>query len=145
MDFNFLFLLCNQIALVSWLALIVLPRWSLLIATMRGGVIVLLSLLYAVLMFVYFFRVEGGGFGSLTAVRALFSSDPVLLGGWVHYLAFDLFVGLWIASRADEIGMSRFLQGPILLLTFMFGPAGLLVFEIMRRSRQAFSPRPQGT
>jgi hypothetical protein len=144
MDFHFLFLLCNQIVLVSWLVLIALPRWPLVIATMRNGIILLLSLLYAVLMFVYFFRVEGGGFGSLEAVRALFSSDPVLLGGWVHYLAFDLFVGLWVAARADEIGMSRFLQGPILLLTFMFGPAGLLAFEIMRRSRQVFPPPPEG-
>ena len=144
MDFAFLFSTSSQIALVSWLALILLPRWRWLVAALRGGVVLLLSLLYAVLMFVFFFRVEGGGFGSLPALRALFSSDPVLLGGWVHYLAFDLFVGLWIAERADEIGMSRFLQWPILLLTFMFGPAGLLAFETMRRSKWALSPSVQG-
>ena len=48
----------------------------------------------------------------------------------MHYLAFDLFVGLWIAGRADEIGMSRWLQAPILFTTFMFGPAGLLIFAV---------------
>jgi hypothetical protein len=55
----------------------------------------------------------------------------VLLAGWIHYLAFDLFVGRWIASEADKMGISRLIQGPILFGTFMFGPLGLLVFHIL--------------
>ena len=85
-----------------------------------------LAALYASLMFVYFFRVAGG-FGSLQAVRTLFASDPVLIAGWVHYLAFDLFIGVWIAERLDAERVSRWLQAPILIATFMFGPVGLLL------------------
>lgn len=114
--------------MLGWIALIVLPRWRPLMAALRYGLIGALALAYAALVFVWFFRVEGGGFNSVAEVRALFTSDPVLLAGWLHYLAFDLFVGVWIARRADAIGLSRLLQAPVLVATFMFGPVGLLLF-----------------
>jgi hypothetical protein len=66
-------------------------------------------------------------------------SDPVLVAGWIHYLAFDLFVGTWIASEADRLGWNRVVQAPILIATFMFGPIGLLLFFIMRASQSALT------
>lgn len=140
MDFERVFSLVSTVALVGWLALIGLPRWPRLIALLRTGLIGALSLTYAVLIFVYFFRVEGGGFGSLSAVRTLFMNDAVLTAGWIHYLAFDLFVGIWIAVEADRLDLHRLLQAPILLATFMFGPLGLLLFLITRAIRLALSP-----
>ena len=98
-----------------------------------------LSVAYAVLIMLFFFRVEGGGFNTIGEVRALFMSDGGLLAGWIHYLAFDLFVGIWIAEEADRIGMSRLLQIPILIATFMFGPIGLLIY-LASRTTQAFAP-----
>ena len=71
--------------------------------------------------------VEDGGFNSIAEVRALFMSDPVLLAGWVHYLAFDLFLGIWIAEQADRIHIHRIIQAPVLAATFLFGPIGLLL------------------
>ncbi len=133
MNFNLIFAVSNAAAMAGWVALIFLPRWQLLGKVLRYGLIGGLSLLYTVLVFVYFFRVQGGGFNSIAAVRALFMSDPVLVAGWAHYLAFDLFVGTWIATEADKLRMSRLLQAPILLLTFMFGPAGYFTFLIMRQ------------
>ncbi len=127
MDWEGPFSIASTAAMIGWVALIFLPRWRLLRIALRFGVIGALSVAYAVLAFVYFFRVEGGGFGSLAGVAALFSSPPVLLAGWIHYLAFDLFVGTWIAEKADARGLSRFLQAPILLATFMFGPVGYLL------------------
>ena len=56
----------------------------------------------------------------------------MLLAGWIHYLAFDLFIGGWIAIEADKVGLSRIIQAPILVATFMFGPAGLALFLAMR-------------
>jgi len=55
-----------------------------------------------------------------------------LLAGWVHYLAFDLFVGSWISIQADKIGISRLLQAPILVATFLFGPLGFVIFWVMK-------------
>jgi hypothetical protein len=143
MSFDAVFGLSNTAAMLGWLGLIFLPRWPALLAGLSWGLVGALSLLYAVLVFVFFFRVEGGGFGSLPAVRALFMSDPVLLAGWVHYLAFDLFVGIWIAREADRIGLSRLLQAPILLATFMFGPLGYLVF-LGCSSASFLSPKLKG-
>lgn len=132
LDFERMFSVASTAAMVGWVVLIFLPRWPIGLALIRYGLIGALSLAYAVLAFVYFFRVEGGGFGSIQEVRALFMSDPVLLLGWIHYLAFDLFVGLWIAESADKAAISRLLQAPLLLLTFMFGPIGLLVYYVAR-------------
>ncbi|MCJ8239647.1 ABA4-like family protein [Peteryoungia algae] len=131
----------SSTAMAGWLLLILAPRWPALIGFIRCGLIGALSLTYAVLIFVYFFRVEGGGFGSIAEVRTLFLDDPVLVAGWVHYLAFDLFIGTWIAVEADRRGYNRLLQAPMLVATFMFGPLGLLLFFITRASEMALTAR----
>lgn len=135
------FSLASSTAMAGWLLLILAPRWGALISFIRFGLIGALSLTYAVLVFVYFFRIEGGGFGSIAEVRALFMSDPVLVAGWVHYLAFDLFIGTWIAVEADKRGYNRLLQAPMLVATFMFGPLGLLLFYLTRASETALTLR----
>jgi hypothetical protein len=133
------FSLASTLAMIGWLALICLPRWPMLVAALRFGLIGLLSVAYVVLIMVYFFRVEGGGFGSITEVRQLFLSDGGLLAGWIHYLAFDLFIGIWIAERADRASISRLLQAPMLVGTFMFGPLGLLMFYVTRGAQTSLS------
>jgi hypothetical protein len=75
---------------------------------------------------------EGGGFGSIAEVRALFANDSALTAGWLHYLAFDLFVGTWIAREGPASGVPALLLIPCLALTFLFGPSGLLLFLILR-------------
>ncbi|MBR0556096.1 DUF4281 domain-containing protein [Ciceribacter sp. L1K23] len=137
--FDTVFSLASTAAIIGWVALILLPRWPMLIAGLRFGLIGALSLTYAVLIFVYFFRIEGGGFGSIAEVRALFLSDGGLVAGWVHYLAFDLFIGTWIAVEADRRGYNRLLQVPMLIGTFMFGPIGLLLFYITRVTEMVLS------
>lgn len=141
MSFDVVFSLASSSAMVGWLALIFLPRWPLLIQGLRLGLIGALSLLYAVLIFAYFFRIEGGGFGSIAQVRILFMSDGGLVAGWVHYLAFDLFIGSWIAVEADKRGFNRLLQVPILLATFMFGPLGLLLLYLCIASDRVLNGR----
>lgn len=132
MSLEEIFSLCNTAALVSWILLIAAPRWGLLLAGIRWGVITTLSLLYAVLVMVFFARVEGGGYGSLQAVQTLLADPHIALAGWIHYLAFDLFVGLWIAARSDALGISRLIQAPVLVATFMFGPLGFLLYQAIR-------------
>lgn len=120
--------IANTVALTGWAALVLLPRWRSLLITAGYVLPALLSAGYATLVLIYFFRVEGGGYGTLAEVKALLASEPVLLAGWVHYLAFDLFIGGWIAMRSDSLGVSRLIQAPLLAATFMFGPLGLLLF-----------------
>ncbi len=125
------FSLVNTMALLSWIVLITMPRKRVFRRTIQGFILFVLCLLYCALIQVYFFGVTGGGFFSLGAVQKLFESREIALAGWIHYLAFDLFVGLWIAQRADIMLMSRWLQAPILVTTFMFGPIGLFMFSIV--------------
>lgn len=128
MDLDVLFRIGNLLALGCWIALILYPDRSHVAFAVRHGALALFGLAYAILIAVFFFRVEGGGFFSLPAVQILFTVPEVAWAGWLHYLAFDLFVGVWIAERLDALGVSRLAQAPILVATFMFGPFGYLLY-----------------
>ena len=54
-------------------------------------------------------------------------------GGWAHYLAFDLFIGGWEVRDAQRHGIPHLLVVPALVLTFLFGPAGWLLYMGIRR------------
>lgn len=131
---DLLFSLANGIALLGWLALVMSPpsaRWTSRVWRVTGrGLPLLFSLLYVPLIAT---NLGGeGGFGSIAEVQKLFALPGALVAGWVHYLAFDLFVGTWIAERSARLGLPHGLVLPLLLLTFMFGPAGLLAFVLVR-------------
>ena len=128
MDFSQAFKIANTVALVSWILLAVMPRYEWLLKWLRYGIISGFAVVYTVVVALYFFKIEGGGFNTLQEVKNLMAADAGAFAGWVHYLAFDLFVGLWVAENADRLGIHRILQIPILFATFMFGPLGLLTF-----------------
>ena len=118
----------NALAMAGWLCLLAAPqaRWS--HGWVAGiGIPALLSVGYIVLMATHW-RPGHGGFGSLTQVSQLFESRGVLLAGWVHYLAFDLLIGAWQARRATERGIGSWILSPCLVLTFLLGPLGWLLF-----------------
>jgi hypothetical protein len=129
---EFLFTAANTLALSGWAALLAFPRRRLATWWVGGlGVPGLLSALYLGLLAVHAPGAEGG-FSSLAAVAALFRTEGVLLAGWVHYLAFDLFIGAWICRRASKDGLSPWLARLCLPPTFLAGPAGLLLFLGLR-------------
>ena len=118
--------------MLGWLILILLPRrWGWLVRIPALFIPLILSIVYSFLIARYFFSAEGG-FDTLTNVQQLFTHPGAALAGWVHYLAFDLFVGGVIAKQADDIGLSRLIQAPVLAATFMFGPFGFLLFMIIK-------------
>ena len=122
----------SRLAMLGWLALILLPRWRGVSQVLSGLVIpATLSLGYVVLIAVHWHDAKGG-FSSLDGVATLFQSRPILLAGWVHYLAFDLFLGAWILRRSQEAAIPHLVVVPVLLATFLFGPAGFLLFLLLR-------------
>ncbi|MET7029112.1 ABA4-like family protein [Sediminicola luteus] len=127
------FSIVNTIALPMWLLMIVVPKWKVTRFLIDYKLIpLLLALVYA---FYIFQALRIGGmmdFGSLAAVKALFTEENALLAGWVHYLAFDLLVGMWILDENKKLGIHQLLLVPCLLGTFMFGPLGFLLFMIIR-------------
>lgn len=138
MDWAFAFSAVNMLALVGWVALIFLPRWPALLSAVLYLGVGLLCLAYAIgLIGVVSGLIPnpgGGGadFSTIAGVRAIFATDAGVTIGWTHYLAFDLFVGLWIARDGDAKNVSRFLQAPILFATLMAGPLGLGLWLLIR-------------
>jgi hypothetical protein len=124
-----LFGIANTCALVCWIALVVQPRRVAPLA--RFIVPGIMALLYIWALATAPPNPDGG-FGSLAQVKALFSQDRAVLAGWVHYLAFDFFVGCWIVMDAAERGIAHLATVPCLVLAFMFGPAGLLLYLGLR-------------
>ena len=135
-----IFGLVNITAIIAWVILIFLPRTPILASVVLYLGVGMLCLIYAIgligIVTGGFDPVgpEGPGmdFSSIQGIQAIFLSQGGTVVGWTHYLAFDLFVGLWIARDADPKGFSRFLQAPILLATFMAGPVGLLIWLLVR-------------
>jgi hypothetical protein len=139
------FAIANGVALPAWLALAASPpaaRWTPWTWRITGRVLPLAYALAYVVLLLTAPPAEGGGFGSIAQVRALFSVDAALTAGWIHYLAFDLFVGTWIARSAARIGLPHLATIPLLALTFLFGPAGLLAFFALRAVLRPASLRP---
>ncbi len=131
-----LFSIANIMALLSWAVLIFMPRHETVLRGLFYGPVFLLGLTYLTLMVMVlggFVPTDGKmDFGSIAGVRSIFDSDIGVVIGWIHYLCFDLFVGLWVARNADIHGINRFIQAPILALTFMLGPIGLVTYIIVR-------------
>ena len=122
----------NLLALAGWIALALSPpsrRWTPRVWQLTGlGLPLLLALGYVALLLGHW---GPGGFGSLAEVWQWFERPGLLAAGWLHYLAFDLFVGTWIARDAAQRGLAHAAVLPCLALTFMFGPAGLLAYAAL--------------
>ena len=74
---------------------------------------------------------EDARFDSLANVQKLFTYEWTALAGWIHYLAFDLFIGAYAARRLIDAGCSRWWLVAVLPLIFMFGPIGFLAAELV--------------
>jgi hypothetical protein len=130
-----LFSIVNLVALAGWILLAVLPGRQWVASVITAAVIpATLAVLYVVVLGQHWGDTDGG-FGSLSQVATLFSSRWALLAGWTHYLAFDLLVGSWEVRDARSRGISHWLVLPCLFLTFMFGPAGWLLYVCIRTAR----------
>jgi hypothetical protein len=135
-----IFGIANLVAMLGWAVLILAPRHDIVLRGLFFGPVLLLAIGYATgLILVLSGAVPAGGgadFTTIAGVRSIFASDAGVTIGWVHYLTFDLFVGLWIARNADAHGLGdlkgRIVQAPILLATFMAGPFGLALYILVR-------------
>ena len=132
MSLDLVFSAANVLAIAGWIMLAVLPGRAWAVDGVVAGLIpLLLSVAYAGLIAAFWSGAEGG-FSSLNDVARLFETHGLLLAGWLHYLAFDLFVGAWEVRTARAEGIPHLLVIPVLVLTFLFGPAGFLLFMVIR-------------
>ena len=127
-----IFQVTNAVALLSWVLLILFPYkfWSkkLLFTLVVMG----FALVYLFLAAKAFNADTFQSFNTLEGVMGLFTNPLAVVIGWVHYLAFDLMVGMYIAKDAEKHMINRFVIIPCFLFTFMLGPVGLLLYYLIR-------------
>ena len=127
-----MFSLVGILSFIGWGALALAPlKRSSLIFTARV-ISILLASIYCYLLVVSWGNEPEVDFSSLAGVAEGFSDSGHLLTGWVHFLAIDLFLGAWQVERANKIGLPHLILLPCLLLTFLVGPLGLLLFFIFQ-------------
>jgi ABA4-like protein len=126
------FQIVNVLPLPIWLVWMAAPS-SRLSRTLARSLWPWVILAAAYLVFLTIAILQQGlspaSFGSLDGVMSLFDSRWATLAGWTHYLCFDLFVARWIMNDAPDAG---YWLTPILFLTLMFGPVGLLCYLAVR-------------
>ena len=124
------FSVCNTTALLGWIVLLAgfKKSWSVRAARWLA---LAFAVTYVIVLALHFGEAEGG-FNTLGDVMKLFTNKWAMLGGWIHYLAFDLFVGAWIVNEGQRDSLAWWRVLPALPFTFMFGPAGLLLFSVLR-------------
>ena len=135
--FSNIFKVTSYGALLGWAILIIFPNWETGQNLVSGIFVTLLCIVYCYLVFFGKHLDDptikyGGHFKTMDGVIRLFKSPRVVLAGWIHYLAFDLMIGLYIVTDAVHYDISHWLLIPCLLLSLMFGPAGLLLYFALR-------------
>jgi hypothetical protein len=129
-----LFNLANLLPLPIWLSMMLFPRAPFTQRlVMSYWPFILLSSLYTLFLAIALATGDGGFDLSFDGLRAGLSSEWAFLAGWLHYLAFDLFVGVWIFRDAKYWGVTPTL---FLVLTLFAGPLGLGSY-LLWRGRQA--------
>jgi hypothetical protein len=132
-----LFLFVNLLPLPFWFLMIALPHWRGTQKVMRGRLsVVPLLAAYAVLVVPHLpellellIRSEPLRLRELAEALA---RPEVALVAWIHFLAFDLFVGRWAYRDSRERAISAWFMAPVLLLMLLAGPLGLLLYLVLR-------------
>lgn len=133
---NLYFKIATYLSITCWSFLIFFPKWS---ATNDYVILIIVAMLCSLYGYLLFFKKNHddtvypkGSFSTLEGVANLFKNPKGVLIGWVHYMAFDLMIGLYIKAEATQIGMSHWLQIPCFILALLFGPMGLLLFFVLK-------------
>jgi hypothetical protein len=135
MDLEKMFSAASMLVMPGWLLLVFLPRWRWTTSLIAPCLLPALLAIAYLSLFVANFAAEPAGFSafnSLAGVKSLFHNDALLLAGWIHYLAFDLFIGSWEVRDSHHLGIHHLLVVPCLVCTLMLGPVGLLMYLALR-------------
>jgi Domain of unknown function (DUF4281) len=127
-----IFSICSLVAMLGWIALLLAPlaRAQLVFAARIASLV--LCAIYFTQLFTITQPVAAASFSTLAGVSALFSMPGNVMLGWTHYLAFDLFIGAWEVEDSKRLGIPHWAMIVPLVLTFLFGPIGLLTYFVIR-------------
>ena len=135
----------NLLVLPQWILMLVAPRWRItqLLAQLLP-IPMILGGMYIYYLFVAPASGNGPGLdgpaldfralGTLPGVMSLMGSGQkgAALAGWIHYLAFDLVAGSYVLRDGQARNVHHGWLVPCMLLCFMLGPSGLLLYGLIR-------------
>jgi len=129
------------LAMPAWLLLIFLPKWKFTRWLARTAIVPAIIALIYLAGVGLLLTAQGFGFmrdfGSAEGVTRLLARQDVAMVAWIHILAFDQLVGLFIyRDNMEHRYVSIPVQSVILFLTLMLGPIGFLVYYLLRVSRR---------
>jgi hypothetical protein len=121
-----------------WFLMVFLPHWRWSKRIINSPFIIApAALLYAILVLPLIGDVLPAVMNpTLDGVAALMASEAGATIGWVHFLAFDLFVGRWAYLDSQKRGISAWLMAPVLYFTLMLGPIGFLLYLLARAGHE---------
>lgn len=142
-----IFRLSSLLVLPFWGLMILLPRWRWTARILRSRfVIAPAAALYAALAVPRLGEIwPAVSRPTLHGVAALLGSPAGATIAWIHFLAFDLFVGRWIYLDSQERRISAWVTAPALFLTLMLGPAGFLLYLVIRSLLARFTSPGEAT
>jgi hypothetical protein len=142
-----IFRLSSLLVLPFWGLMILLPRWHWTARILRSRlVIAALAALYAALALPRLAAIwPAVSRPTLDGVAALLGSPAGATIAWIHFLAFDLFMGRWIYLDSQERRISAWVTAPALFLTLMLGPLGFLLYFVIRSLIARFTSPDEGT
>ncbi len=125
-DLSLLFNLANIYALPFWLLMVILPKWGVTQKIISSY----LPFIPLAGLYIYLFAgtldpesVEAFSNPTLPILAQLFSKEPVMLTGWIHFIILDLFTGRYIYLEGQNKGIFTIHS---LILCLLAGPIGLL-------------------
>ncbi len=137
MTASVVFSLAGMITMPMWILMIFLPKWKVTLFLIDFKIIpLILAVIYGIYIAQALYIGGMMDFGSLSSVMKLFTQENAVLAGWIHYLAFDLIVGMWMLDQNKKLKIHQLAMAPCLLGTFMFGPIGFLVFMMIKAIKQ---------
>ncbi len=125
--------------MLSWLAMILAPRWSVTRRFLESDMVPLVCGVIYLSIAVRYVPGWFSAFRSLATTAELLAHPDVFFIGWLHYLAFDLFVGRSLLADSQRRGVPHLLVVPCLFLTFMFGPGGYVAYAVVRLLTRRYS------
>lgn len=127
----------SLIVVPMWLLLVFAPNWKYTRLLINLKLVpMLLAFIYAIFIVKALWTNGMMDFGNLATVMELFKDEGNVLAGWIHYLAFDLFLGIWMVEKNVKLKIHQALMAPILIATLMFGPIGFLCFMFVKFYRE---------
>ena len=130
----------NLLVLPQWIMMIVAPRWR--VTQMLAQMLPIPMILGSMYLYYLFLAPAGSGpsspgldlqsFSTLQSVMSLMSQKEAALAGWIHYLAFDLVAGSYVLRDGQMRNIAHGWLVPCLLMCFLLGPTGLLLYGLIR-------------